>query len=537
MRDDVDLATNVYRPDAEGQFPVILSRTPYGRTELQPIAQALVPHGYAFVLQDVRGRFDSEGNWEPFFYDAEDGHDTIEWIADQPWSNGRVVMMGGSYAAGTQWLAAREGSEHLVGIVPYVSPGEIYDIVYTGGAFKQSVGQTWSHMMEPKAFTIEQYMAFGDLPWGDVFSTLPVTEGLSILDSDPDFFQTWLEHPTYDSYWQTMNWQDNPPDIPALHITGWYDIFQADTIRNFELMRSDETSSSFENQRLLVGPWAHNGFASTVGDVDFGKEANYDAIALEMLPFFQLMLMDGEQYWEKPVKVFTMGENAWNEYDSWPVEGTMPTPYYLDSSNGANSLNGDGSLATSNEHASSDADTYTYDPSDAVPTNGGGNCCFPAILPWGPYDQRDIETRQDVLVFSTPPLESDVRVTGSIEAVIYVSSNAPDTDFTAKLVDVSPEGYAMNLTDGIARMSSQIESYKTGTVVELRIDLGYTSNLFKEGHQIRLEISSSNFPRFSRNTNTGINPQIDTTMRSADQTLVHTPEQPSRLILPVISEE
>jgi putative CocE/NonD family hydrolase len=539
MRDNARLATDVFRPDAEGRFPTILSRTPYGRAELQSVATALAPAGYAFVLQDVRGRFDSEGEWEPFRHDAGDGFDTIEWITSQPWSDGKVVMLGGSYAAGVQWLAAREQPEGLVGLIPFVSPGNIYSVVWTGGVLSQSVAQTWSWLMEGKSFTPDTLQQLESLPWSDVFDHLPVADALSLVESRPDFYQRWLEHNTPDAYWEPMGWQHSKIDLPVLHTTGWYDIFQSDTIGNYEVMRQNAPESSRNLQRLVVGPWAHQGMASQVGEVDFGEDAALDFFGQEVLPFLNQCFNDAEPSWEKPVRVFTMGENKWNDYEDWPVPGAVATEFFLRSIDGANSRAGDGLLSRTPPLGNGSVDQFVSDPSDPVPSHGGDSCCWPNLLPWGPMDQGTIEDRADVLVYSTPPLQEDLRVTGPVEVVLYVSSSTPDADFTAKLVDVDPDGVALNLTDGVQRVRyrasmREAQLLEPGEIVEVRIDMGSTSNLFRAGHQVRIEIAGSNFPRYSRNTNTGEKPETDTATVIAEQSVYCSPDHPTRLVLPVL---
>ncbi len=540
MRDGVNLATTVIRPDDPGSFPVIMSRLPYGRADMRPMAEGLVPFGFAFVLQDTRGRFDSEGDWHPFLYEKEDGHDAIEWAASQEWSNGKVMMIGGSYAAATQWLASQGGSEHLVGLIQFVSPGDIYDMWWDNGAINLGVMQTWAHMMTNKSYTAEEHDAMLQLPWTDVFAHLPVNKALSLLDSSPDFYQTWIEHPTRDAYWERMAWRHNPPDLPVLHITGWYDIFQRDTIRNFELMRDQKSASSRNKQRLVVGPWTHNGPSPEPGDVDYGPGYAYDIITYEVVPFLQHLVQGSDYDWSKPVHIFTMGENTWNSYDTWPLENVVNTAFYLASNEGANSVNGDGALLATTESMAKQ-DTYVYDPDDPVPSVGGDGCCWETVMPWGAKDQRAVEERTDVLVYSTAPLEQDVRVTGHIEVVLYTESSAPDTDFTAKLVNVRPDGTAINLTNGIVRTSfresdTRPTPLEEDTVTKLTIDLGYTSNLFKQGHMIRLEVSSSNFPRYSRNTNSGDLPETDATFYAAHQTVHHSAQYPSHVVLPIVPE-
>ena len=537
MRDGVDLATTVVRPDVAGSHPVILCRTPYGRASMRRMANMLAPMGFAFVLQDTRGRFESEGDWHPFLYEKEDGHDAIEWAGTQDWSSGEVMMFGGSYAAATQWLGSQGGSKHLVGLVPLVSPGDVYDIWWDHGAFNLGVAQTWAHMMTTKSHSQTEYNAMLGLPWPDVFEHLPVAGALELVGSTPGFYRTWIEHPTRDAYWAKMAWHHDPPDLPVLHITGWYDIFQRDTIRNFEVMRGQDGANA-HRQRLVVGPWTHNGPSSQVGDVSYGPGYGYDIIANEVVPFVRHLGHGGDYDWSKPVHLFTMGENKWNSYETWPLADVVASRFYLASDEGANSLDGDGMLLATPDSVAM-RDDYVYDPDDPVPSVGGDQCCMETVLPWGAKDQRGVEKRADVLVFSSAPLQEDLRVTGAVEVVLYVASSAPDTDFTAKLVDVLPDGTAINLTNGIVRASyrdsdTDPSPLEEGAITELIIDLGYTSNLFQRGHMIRLEVSSSNFPRYSRNTNTGEMPETDTAFSTARQTVHHSAQYPSRVVLPIV---
>lgn len=540
MRDGVRLATTVVRPDEPGTYPVLMCRIPYGRSDMRRMANGIAPFGFAFVLQDTRGRFDSEGEWHPFIHEKEDGHDAVEWAAAQEWSNGEVMMIGGSYAAATQWLASQGGSEHLVGLVPFVSPGDIYDIVWDHGAFNLGVAQTWAHMMTAKRYSKAEQKAMLRLPWSDVFEHLPVGDALGRLGGAPAFYRAWIEHPTRDDYWEKSAWRHDPPDLPVLHITGWYDIFQRDTIRNFEVMQARGGAGSRGRQRLVIGPWTHNGPSGGVGDVSYGPGFAYDIIANEVVPFVRHVAQGAAYDWSKPVYVFTLGENAWNAYETWPPRGVTAARFYLGSDQGANSVGGDGVLLPTPE-SKAKHDTYVYDPADPVPNAGGDNCCMETVMPWGARDQRGVEKRADVLVYSGPVLEQDLRVTGPVEVVLHVETTAPDTDFAAKLIDVFPDGTAINLTNGIVRASYRASDVRPtlleeGAVAELTIDLGYTSNLFRRGHRIRLEVSSANFPRYSRNTNTGRFAETDTELRTARQTVHHSASHPSHLVLPVLRE-
>lgn len=499
--------------------------------------------GYAAVWQDVRGRLDSEGEWNPFFNEAKDGSDTIDWIAAQPWSNGKVAMIGGSYGGMVQWLAAKESNSHLKGLISLVAPGDFYeDFIYEGGVFALGAGAMWSVFIDGKQVNA------GDMfkaPWSQVFNQLPVTEALAPTGRNPRFFRDWLSHPLYDNYWKQVSWSGNFEqfDFPVLHVGGWFDIFQKGTVENFRRMSTRAAPGARNKQELIMGPWAHQGQdRSKVGDIDFGPGSTLSLGAF--LPWLNQVLK-GENTPatnQAAVRVFTMGENQWHEYEAWPVPGTTYVSYYFHGQGKANTGAGDGVLNSLKPANKEPGDHYIYDPANPVPTNGGGNCCWPQIVPWGPLDQRFIELRSDVLVYSTPPLEQDVRVTGPVEIKLWISSSAPDTDFTGKLVDVAPDGFAMNLTDGIQRLAyrksyERAELLKPGTPAEITIDLWNTSHLFLKGHRIRVEIASSNFPRYSRNLNTGRQPETETQMRKAEQTILHDAKHPSRIILPVLQSQ
>jgi putative CocE/NonD family hydrolase len=529
MRDGVTLSTNIRRPDAPGQFPTVLWRTPYGKVEGESAA-GLVPHGYVLVAQDVRGRFQSEGEWNPFFHEAADGDDAINWIASQPWSDGRVVMAGGSYGAMVEWLAATRHNPHLKGLISMVSPSDIYDgTIYQGGALNLGALEMWAATMDGKQPDLA-HLPKTRPEWEKIFAGLPLTDALREAHHAPAFFREWIAHPASDAFWQPLRWKDSYAtiDLPVLHQTGWYDMFQRGTLENFAQMRQHAPVAVRGDQYLIVGPWAHQGAGRKLGDVDFGADAAAD------LPRLFLKWLDRhlkEQGTENlpPVHVFTMGENTWRDYAAWPVPGTEFTKFYLHSV---------GTLSQA-QPASEKPDRYTYDPANPVPTRGGGTCCFPNMLPWGPMDQREVEARPDVLVYSSAPLAADLRVTGPINARLWISSSAPDTDFTVKLVDVSPEGFAMNLTDGILRVRYRSsfqspELMKPGKLYTVAVDVGNTSNLFRKGHQIRVEVSSSNFPHFSRNTNTGRQPETDADFRKARQTVGHDARHDSYIVLPVV---
>ena len=542
MRDGVRLATDVFRPDAPGRFPAVLIRTPYNRSEERKDAFFFARHGYAAVVQDVRGRYDSEGEWTPLAHEADDGYDAQEWIARQPWSNGKVLTFGSSYGAVQQWLAATRKSPHLVAMSPQFTPMDPYaGWIWPGGAFQEAINVTWSALVSGR---VKQSASLKADPWPLAFRHVPVTDALKVIGHDPRFYRDWLAHPSYDDYWRAVSWEGSLAslDVPVFIVASWYDIFNVRSggIECFRRLRALGPERTRTAHRLVIGPWEHGPHASRVGEVEFGPASLLDVDALVLRWFDRLAkgAADGAPS-DPPVRAFIMGENAWHDFDDWPPPGTRYVSYYLRSGGRANTSVGDGRLTEKPPSSGEVPDRYTYDPSDPVPNAGGGNCCWPDLLPWGPYDQRAVERRDDVLVYSTPPLARDVRVAGPVVARLWFASSAPDTDVAVKLVDVLPNGFAMILTDGIlrARYRDSFERPRPlspGEPAELTIEMGDAGNLFRAGHRIRVEVASANFPRYSRNTNTGRQPETDTTMTAAKQTLFHDPSHPSRIVLPIL---
>jgi putative CocE/NonD family hydrolase len=564
MRDGTILYADVYRPEAAGRYPVILLRTPYNKgvprtsqLQLDPLRAA--GRGYALVVQDTRGRYASEGEFYTFRHEPADGYDTVEWAAAQPWSSGSVGMYGASYMGATQWLAALAQPPHLRCLVPILTASDYHEgWTYQGGAFELGFNLSWTlaplvlanlaHLdLEPA----EAARALADLVDAvdhmcGPFARLP-------LDDQPalrrhrlaDYYFDWLAHPEDDAYWQEWNIEARHPQltVPALNIGGWYDIFLGGTLRNYLGMRERGGSPAARQSRLIVGPWIHSTlFADVSGEASFGVQSLGQALDLEgiMLRWFDHWLkgVDTGMLDEPPVKLFVMGDNRWRDEPAWPLPRARMTRYHLRSGGRANTLDGDGRLAVDTPGAEP-ADHFLYDPRNPVPTRGGGLCCWPAATPYGAYDQRPVEARPDVLVYSTPPLAEAVEVTGPVTVTLWAATSAPDTDFTAKLCDVAPDGYARNLTDGIVRAryrrgTARAEPVEPGRIHEYQIDLWATSNVFPAGHRIRLEISSSNFPRFDRNPNTGRPGTADGELRPAMQTIHHDAEHPSHVALPIV---
>ncbi|MEJ7617219.1 MAG: CocE/NonD family hydrolase [Pyrinomonadaceae bacterium] len=543
MRDGVTLAADVYRPKKEGKFPVLLERTPYNRKGEYGMASALASHGYIVVIQDTRGRYDSGGTFYPFKNEAADGYDTIEWAAALDGSNGQVGMFGGSYVGATQMLAAMAAPPHLEAIFPYVTASEYYDgWTYQSGVLMQWFASSWTSGLAVDTVRRRAEEASQPQDW---VKELPV-EQYAILKPPSDlapYYRDWLEHERSDAYWRQWKISDHYREmkVKALHGGGWHDLFLKGSIKNYTGLRAEAASTAVrEGQRLLLGPWAH---ASTspegkIGDVTFGHSAVLDMTQTALRWFNYALKGEQNEYASAPpVKIFVMGENVWRAEKEFPLSRTAYTKYYLRSTNNVNNRHRNGELSLVLP-AKERPLVYEYDPANPVPTIGGRLCCGNAIPP-GPFDQRPNESRPDVLSFSTPPLEKDLEATGYIQVELYASTSAKDTDFTALLVDVDESGYARFLTDGIVRTryrngTAEPEEIVPGKVYKYTIDLWATSNLFRAGHRIRLYLSSSNFPRFNRNLNTG-EPMIGgERIIKAQQTIYLDDLHPSSLILPVV---
>jgi putative CocE/NonD family hydrolase len=543
-RDGVTLRADVYRPEADGKFPVILERTPYDKRGGVGLGLKAAAEGYVYIVQDVRGRNASEGDWYPFMYESADGYDTVEWAAGLPYSNGKVGMYGGSYVGATQMLAAVAAPPHLSGIMPVVTASNYHSHwAYQGGAFSQLLAQAWCSVLALNTLQRRVAKSAQPLYWDPKRppADYPLLE-LGAPGGLADYYFDWIAHPAYDEYWKQWSIEERFSQIlvPALHVAAWYDIFQDGSIRNYAGIKAHGGSETARNgQRLVISVGGHAGAEPKIGALDFGKDSVVDTWALGLRWYDYLLKgLDNGMASQKPVRVFVMGKNVWRDEDEWPPARAETKRYYLHSSGKANSLNGDGTLSTTSPN-SEPADRYVYDPSDPVPTQGGPVLGDPVRIPPGPLDQRKVESRSDVLVYTTPAFEQDTEVTGQVTLELYVSSSTVDTDFVGKLVDVSPDGFAHNLTDGILRARyrntmEKAEFMTPGKVYPLTIELWSTSNVFLTGHKLRLEIASSNFPRFSRNLNTGENPQSATAELKATNVIYHDRGRSSALLVPVV---
>jgi putative CocE/NonD family hydrolase len=546
MRDGVTLIADICRPKADGKFPVLLVRTPYDRNGEIKFCLKGAARGYVVIEQDVRGRYDSQGDWYPFKYESQDGYDTVEWAAALSYSNGKVGMFGGSYVGATQYLAAIAHPPHLAGICPDVTASNYHDgWTYQGGAFEQWFDESWTTGLAEN--TLKRRMESGSdaLAWTQKLPlwSYPVRETPSAAGLAP-YFTDWLAHPDYDDYWKRWSIEDHYAQIqvPVFSLGAWYDIFLGGTLKNYaRLQKEAGTEAARRGQRLKVYVGGHAGGSDSpkVGAVDFGDKLPFDMDEAVLRWYDGLLKGIGNgSDGEKPVSIFVMGKNVWREEDDWPLARARVTRYYLHSAKPANGLEGGGTLSAT-APAEEKPDQYVYDPEAAVPTIGGPLCCWPLPTGIGPEDQRPAEARDDVLVFSTPAFTQATEVTGPVGLDLYVSSSVVDTDFTGKLVDVWPNGFAQNLTEGVLRLryrntQEKPELGNPGEIFHITVDLWATSNVFLPGHKLRLEVSSSNFPRFDRNLNTGEDQARATRMVKAINTIYHDKSRSSALVLPIV---
>ena len=553
MRDGTLLAASVTRPAGDATCPAILTRTPYDRTNQALAAEMWARAGYAFVRQDVRGRFDSEGEFYPFRDDPADGEDTLGWVAAQPWSNGRVGMTGASHVGTVQYLAASGNPAHLTAAIPEFAPVSVHDRWwYQGGAFRLGFNLAWvtllaqdnlrhfpgrlSKLAEDRAqawVSVEDMLALRIPP---LYRDWKLPDYTTVQGAFGNrWFEEFLEHADYGPFWEPYDFRRVHQDMatPMLHVGGWYDTFCQGTIDSFVGLRNGARTEAARNaQRLIVGPWRHvNWGQRDVGELDFGQDLlSMEPFAVRKRWFDHWLNEDaGGLDGAAPVQIFVMGANAWRAEESWPLERAIATPFYLHT---------DGSLDQRLPQAETPR-SYDYDPRDPVITLGG---CEWVNYPCGPFDQRPLDGRHDILRFQTEPLDTEIEVTGQVFAHVWCSSSATDTDFTAKLIDVHPDGRAYNVCDGILRARYR-DSSKSQTLMEADrpyefvIDLWSTSNVFGKGHRIRLDVSSSNFPRFDANQNTGyfaVASEDNSPPVVAHNTVYFDREHLSHVILPIV---
>lgn len=539
MRDGVTLSADIYRPEASKhgeRFPVILSRTPYNKALAQPktieTGKFFVEHGYVVVWMDVRGRGDSDGTFVPYRNDARDGYDTIEWCAAQSWSTGKVGTLGGSYLGRIQWLTALEKPPHLVTMVPLVTPSDPF-VEWPNGTMAP-MHICWAHMTSGH---VNQNIDGVD--WMKIYNHLPLMTLDEAMGRSVPVWREDLKHPQLDAYWEPLRYQNkfDRINLPVLHISGWYDDEQIGTPMNFTGMTRNASSEfARRNQKLLMGPWGHAvNTESKIGEVDFGPDSLIDLREVQ-LRWFDRWLKDAANGVDKeaPVRIFVMGDNKWRDENEYPLARTQWTSFYLHSGGKANSRFGDGTLSTQTP-GTEEPDRYHYDPARPVPFLTAPT----SSQIGGPDDYAAVQHRDDVLVYVTPPLEQDTEVTGPVRIELYAASTVVDTDFTAMLTDVHPTGFVQRLCDSMVRLRFRngLENPQLGApneVYKYDIDLWNTSQVFFKGHRIGLQVSSSAFPKYDRNLNTGEDLATGTRMVAADQSVFHDAEHPSALVLPVI---
>lgn len=532
MRDGVELSVDIYRPDAPGKFPVILSRTPYTKPGAYEYAKKFVPHGYVWVAMDVRGRGDSDGKFVPYVNDGRDGYDAIEWCAKQPWSTGKVGTIGGSYNGRIQWLTAIIQPPHLTTMIALVTPSDPFVEFPTGLPLPLEI--SWFHIA---AGHLLQNM--DAVNWTRVIWHLPLYDMDEVAGRPNPAWKEEIDHAQAGPYWESLRYQDkyDRVQIPVLHISGWYDDEQIGTPLNFIGMTAKSQPEAVRaGQKLVMGPWPHAiNSVSKLGEVDFGPTAKIDMDGL-WLRWFDHWLkgIDNGVGKEPPVRIFVMGLNAWTDENEWPIARTQYTKYFLSSGGRANSLFGDGTL-TLQSPAQQPADSYAYNPVDPTPFITEPS--FAQI--GGPDDYRPVERRDDVLVYTSEPVREDTLVCGPIRAQVYAASSARDTDFMAKLLDVWPNGFAERLSDGMVRARfrqgmDKPELVEPGKVYAYNIDLWNTCEMFRKDHRIRVEVSSSAFPKYDRNPNTGDPLGKSARMETAEQHIYHDVEHPSFILLPIV---
>lgn len=557
MRDGTRLATTIFLPEAEGRYPVVLQRLPYCRINWLAGWEEWVQNGNVFISQDTRGCYDSDGDFTPFLQEINDTPDTIAWIREQEWCNGQVGTMGPSYLGWIQYLGVAGGAGPVPdALLPSFLPGDPWMRgFYNAGPLSFFLTFWWV------CFDVGSRTGNNSLL--SVFDLLELCRRLPLETLDEScgagvsrLWRAAMEHVTNDDYWKQYSIRGHHDrfTMPTLQVCGWYDYYPSEMIYNWQQMvKHARTPEIAAGHKLLLGPWGHHHDLSPTPDgqraVDFGPESGYDYLRLYRTWFDRVFkgIHPEDGLGDRPIRLFVMGRNAWRDEDEWPLARTRYTKHHLHSGGHANTLHGDGRLSPAPPKREPE-DRFDYDPDNPMPTRGGNH----SIGPWqeayreliwcGPCDQRPNEERADMLVYTSDPLERDLEVTGPVSLRLWAISSAPDTDFVARLVDVYPDGLAINITEGVVRARYRDGDWRHPRLLEpdkcaeYTIDLQATSNVFRAGHRLRLEISSSNFPLWDRNLNTGEHPNRSTAMQVAHQRILHDAAHPSHLILPVIPE-
>jgi hypothetical protein len=550
MRDGIVLYGDVYMPAKEGKYPTIVSRTPYGvqRDGAHKNFIKFAQNGYAVVFVDVRGRYESEGKWEPFRDEAKDGYDIVEWAAVQSFSNGRIATQGGSYVGHNQWQTMNEHPPHMIAAFPSLASTNLYaNWITMGGAFRLSFNYGWGVVRMPNRIMLPQYwhtesFAPEELKYDNILFHLPLKTGdLKSAGYAVQHYRDWVEHESYDSYWKSISDEERfaTYTVPVHTLGGWFDIFIQGTINGYVGMKNKASNADARKYtKMIIGPWGH-GASQSYGGVDFTPAAFIDQFELELKFFdFHLKGLKNGLDTEDPVKLFYMGVNKWRTEKDWPIPGTQYQKIYLSSQGNAKSVRGNGVLSF-HPPMNEGKDQFTYDPNMPVGTLGGNNCCGTPTAT-GPADQRPIEKREDVLVYSSDFLTAPVTIAGPVKVKLFASTDGPDTDWMIKLTDVYPDGTSMPISEGILRAKfreglDKIKLLTPNQTYQYDIELTGTANVFQKGHRIRVDVTSSDFPQFDRNPNTGEKLGQSDKVRIAHQTIFHGAAQASYIELPVVN--
>lgn len=541
MRDGVLLSTDIYFPPGGpegGPYPVVLARTPYDNLNHVYVegAKYLAEHGYVAILQDVRGRHDSDGDWVPFRNEGPDGYDTVEWAAAQPWSTGRVGTMGGSYGGWYQWALAREKPPHLTTMVS-TAPGGAWmqELPYHNGVLMLTM-LGWHNLVGGRTMQKPELID----NWPEVLRHLPVREMDSLLGRRLDGWREWVDHPTMDEYWTSMRLDDDFAhiEVPVLHITGWYDGDQPGALYFHGGMCA--SSTAVDGQVIVIGPWDHQATRvprQVIGGVDFGASAVIDALDLHRRWFDRYLKGEPVEPLPARARIFLTGVNAWHDAASWPPTPTTPMQLHLRSDGAANTLRGDGRLSADPPATEEPGDSYVYDPADPVPAVVDENFYSPAVVET-PLDRRFQHRRDDVLVYTSSPADEPLVLAGIPQVHLFASTDGRDTDWFVSLHDISPTGVSLQLTEGRlrARFREGLDRevlLEPDQVYEFVVPTTAIGHVLQPGHALRLAVTSSDFPTWDRNLNTGDPIPTGTTIRVATNRVLHQPGASSYVLLPV----
>ncbi|MQG37389.1 MAG: CocE/NonD family hydrolase [SAR202 cluster bacterium] len=548
MRDGINLSADIWLPPSshgKGPWPALLLRTIYDNQEARYIgwAREFTNRGYAVIMQDCRGRGDSDGEWIPYVCELYDGYDTHQWIGKQDWCDGNLGTFGLSYPGFTQTLPATLRSKYLKAVAPIASQQDNYGHHRVNGVIHHNVAFAFLNMLGRSM----QYESLKHFDQDTFFFELPIDTAMEKVSNTHPYYKGVMEHEQYDEWWSSYSLRDKYPEmaIPSLFITGWFDSLSNENFKLFNgWTKKAKTQDARSKTKLIIGPWSHQiapwgrvpmGENGEYADRTFGKQALSDVIEMHMHWYDQRLkgINTGVDE-EAPIKLFVMGKNIWRDEYEWPLERTKWTKFYLSSS--GNAVNDGGGLYPEIKNNDQISDSFIYDPANPVPSLGSQYQTYDFC---GPHDRSHIQRRPDVLTFTTDVLTEDMEITGPISATIWASSDAKDTDFTATLTDLEPDGKAIALCEGIVRArfrngTENPEMMVPGEIYQFEIDMWNTSNNFNKGHRIRIEISSSNFPRYNRNLNSGNPIASDSNINIANQTVYHGSKYPSYVNLPVI---